>query len=807
MLSRVAAVKAPRTHNRRRVTGSSGRREGRESEPQRPNMSRRVFTSTVLLLFVVLMCCSGAATAQVESNADASTPSGSTLTGVIAGEGSTSGGVEGLQGVDLFVPQTTQVLPKTGTGSSGRDSFVSPSLVSAGGVIAAFAEGHIGFKPPHTESTKPSSDVVAEYIDSAWEWPTLVEKVKKEEWRAHTVLGKAEGTDNSVVFFYHPTTTTKDNKVFLLAGSLDLHNESDGKWKWDNFELKLVVGDVREPTSSELTERIKWDQIRSLLNESTIAAHKGELKEFLAAGGSGVLMEDGTLVFPLMARSGNGVVYSMIIYSKDNGSNWVLSKGVSPAKCYNPRITEWEGSLLMIIDCESSQKVYESRDMGTAWTEAVGTLPGVWVKSQSFFWDLSLHVDALITAAIGGRKVMLYTQRGNFSGKQRERALHLWVTDNNRSFSVGPVGMDNAGKEELASALLYSDGNLHLLQRRENEKGSAISLSRLTEEVSTINSVLKTWAQKDAFFSSFSIPTAGLVAVLSNASANNDTWNDEYLCLNAKVKDATKVKDGFQLTEPDSGVIWPVNTRDDNVRHVFLSHNFTLVASVTIEKAPSEDAPLLGAMWGDNNSPHTMGILYTADKEWVTMFKYKKTTKSGTWEPGKEYQVALMLQGNKSSVHIDGQPLGEEETLLTAERPLELAGFCFGACGMQNFPVTVKNVFLYNRPLNPTEMRAIKDRKPVPKRALEPQAGGVSQTIASAVPAVPGPEKTSAAPAVPMTLDPHAVEEVSESGAAKRNTSRTEDVQFVVPEVSFTSAGSGLLPLLLLLGLWGVAAA
>ncbi|KAF8296462.1 trans-sialidase, putative, partial [Trypanosoma cruzi] len=44
MLSRVAAVMAPRTHNRRGVTGSSGRRrEGRESEPQRPNMSRRFY--------------------------------------------------------------------------------------------------------------------------------------------------------------------------------------------------------------------------------------------------------------------------------------------------------------------------------------------------------------------------------------------------------------------------------------------------------------------------------------------------------------------------------------------------------------------------------------------------------------------------------------------------------------------------------------------------------------------------------------------------------------------------------------------
>ncbi|EKG02400.1 trans-sialidase, putative [Trypanosoma cruzi] len=60
MLSRVAAVMEPRTHNRRRVTGSRGRRrEGGESERQRPNMSRRVFTSAVLLLLVVMMVCCG----------------------------------------------------------------------------------------------------------------------------------------------------------------------------------------------------------------------------------------------------------------------------------------------------------------------------------------------------------------------------------------------------------------------------------------------------------------------------------------------------------------------------------------------------------------------------------------------------------------------------------------------------------------------------------------------------------------------------------------------------------------------------
>ncbi|KAF5213606.1 hypothetical protein ECC02_013861 [Trypanosoma cruzi] len=650
------------------------------------------------------------------------------------------------------------------------------------------------------------SDVVAEYIDSSWDWSTLVGAVRESTWKPQTVLGTTDGANNRVGILLNPTTTMKGNKVFLLAGSVDVHNESGGNWKEGRFELKLVVGDVAKPSAGEGPSKwIKWGEIKSPFNETTLAAHKVNLTKCLASGGAGVLMEDGTIVFSLMAESGNSVVYSMIIYSTDNGSTWSISTGVSPAKCLKPRITEWEGSLLMIVDCENGQRVYESRDMGTTWTGTIGKLSGVWAKPQpEDSKNLSLHVDALITATIGKKKVMLYTQRGYASGENKANPLYLWVTDNNRSFCVGPVAMEEAAvRWEFASSLLYSDGNLHLLQQRDSDKGGVISLSRLTEELSKIRSVLSTWAQKDVFFSSFSIPTAGLVAVLSDA-ASGDTWNDDYLCLNATVRNATKVKDGLKLTESDSGVIWPVNIPDGNVRHVFLSLNFTLVASVTIEVAPSNNTPLLGATLGDTKSPLTMGILYTADNKWETMFN-DKTTESGTWESGKEYQAALMLQGKKASVYIDGQLLGEEEAPLTGETPLELAGFCFGACGMQNSPVTVKNVFLYNRPLNPTEMTAIKDRIPVLTRALEPQAGGVSQTIASVV---SGPEKNSAAPAVPMTLDPHAVEEVREGGAAKRNTSRTEDVQFVVPEVSLNSAGSGLMPLLLLLllGLWGFAA-
>ncbi|PWV14028.1 putative trans-sialidase, Group II [Trypanosoma cruzi] len=715
MLSLVAAVKAPRTHNRRRVTGSSGRRrEGGESELQRPNMSRHLFNSAVLLLFVVMMCCGTCgATAAKENDDDSDLRS-----------------VQGLQWVDLFVPQTMPVLSKGGgTPGTKWDSFASPSLFSAGGVIAAFAEGRVYAEyAVDGKIIKPlSSDFVAKYIDSSWNWSTLVEKVSESTWRAHTVLDATDGT-NRVGVVFNPTTTTKGNKVFLLATSYDMLNESGGSWKRDSLDLELVVGDVTKPTAGEPSGWITWGSPTSL-SQTTLKTPKAGLKNFASSGGSGVLMEDGTIVFPVSARNeAENDGFSMIIYSTDNGSTWSLSEGMSPAKCYHPRITEWEGSLLMIVDCENGQRVYESRDMGATWTEAVGTLPGVWTKSQPEVSQyVSLHVEALITATIEGRKVMLCTQRGYASGKNKATALYLWVTDNNRSFYFGPVAVEEAAKWEFASALLYSDGSLHLLQRRGNDKGGVISLARLTEELNTIKSVLSTWAQLDASFSASSTPTAGLVGLLSN-SANGETWIDDYHSVNATVRNAVKVHDGFKFTGFGSGAIWPVNHRESNGPHTFVNYNFTLVATVIVHKVPKISTTLLGAVLAEPISTLFIGLSYGTDGTWETVFNGETTKSGSTWGPGKEYQVAIMLQdGNKGSVYLDGVSVGSLATLPTPEvRGAEIADFYFVGGedeeDKKSSSVTVRNVFLYNRPLGADELRMV-------KKSDGSMHGGVSRAL------------------------------------------------------------------------------
>ncbi|ESS55657.1 trans-sialidase [Trypanosoma cruzi Dm28c] len=244
-----------------------------------------------------------------------------------------------------------------------------------------------------------SSGVVARYIDSVWNWSTVVGEVKKDTWRAHAVVCAAEG-EESLGVVLRPTTITKGHRVFPLAGGSVVPYEGVC-WREGGLELKLVVGDVANPTGGKRSGRIKWGDPKPLPKRISSASHEGEWTGFFASGGSGILMEDGTIVFPLMAVDEAEDVCSMIIYSKENGSTWALSKGVSPANSGAPRVTEWKESLLMIVDCENDQAVYESRDMGTTWTEAIGKLPGVWVKSQSEDYpDGVWHVDALITATI-----------------------------------------------------------------------------------------------------------------------------------------------------------------------------------------------------------------------------------------------------------------------------------------------------------------------------------------------------------------------------------------------------------------------
>ncbi|RNF02420.1 group II trans-sialidase superfamily [Trypanosoma rangeli] len=263
----------------------------------------------------------------------------------------------------------------------------------------------------------------------------------------------------------------------------------------------------------------------------------------------------------------------------------------------------------------------------------------------------------------------------------------------------------------LSSSLLHSNGALYFLQEKNDYPTRSLLLSLLTEELKTITSVLETWAKLDSFLSKSSVPTAGLVGFLSDASGD-ETWNDAYRCLNAVVANATKVENGFKFTGSESYAMWPVNMWYNGKLYGFLNYAFTLVATVTIDEVPKESGRLLGASLNDKENTEFVGLSYTTEKQWGTVFNgITTTTHSSTWEPGKEYKVALMLEGNKGSVYVDGVLVGKSDTLPTLQkRSDKISGFYFG--GSKDGSATVKNVFLYNRPLSEQELKKVDDYDP-----------------------------------------------------------------------------------------------
>ncbi|EKG01127.1 trans-sialidase, putative [Trypanosoma cruzi] len=375
MLSRVAAVKAPRTHNRRRVTGSSGRRrEGEESEPQRPNMSRHLFCSAVLLLVLVMVCCGTGGAAQAPEQA--SEPKVEWKD------------VKDVEGVTV-------------------DSLGAPGLLNVGSDVFAVAEAQCKKNGESNSFTGIASQLLT--VDNA-NSPVEVLKDSKDKTQ---VLEEAGSADPKKVDVSRPTTVVKESDIYMLVGKYIPADVGLPKNDAEHCGLLLVKGEV----SDQSGKRIKWKD-NNAVSKASLGEQLISWTELIGSGGSGVLTHDGTLVFPVEGtkkeNEGEKAVSLIIHNSKSNAASWKLSKEAPDGGCSDPSVVEWgeKDKLIMMTACDDGRRrVYESDDMGESWTEALGTLSRVWGNKQG---EGAKGVrSGFITATIDGdennRNVMLFT--------------------------------------------------------------------------------------------------------------------------------------------------------------------------------------------------------------------------------------------------------------------------------------------------------------------------------------------------------------------------------------------------------------
>ncbi|PWV08771.1 putative trans-sialidase, Group VI [Trypanosoma cruzi] len=733
MLSRVAAVKAPRTHNRRRVTGSSGRRrEGRESEPQRSKMSRHLFYSAVLLLFFVMICC-GTGSASSKEKSPVQIPPPKTY----------------FDWRDVKVEETVS-------------SLRVPSLLKVNGDVFAVAEALCTGKKDTGEGS--FTGIASEVLELTGENPKeelgknklktqVLEECTFEGGNCPSQNAAEEGGSRSqtTVHVSRPTTVVEGSDIYMLAGSYSWTLTADdqaGGWG-----LMLVKGNVSTVDSKK---RIYWSDTYGLPWSYKVKQNE-PLMRLVGSGGSGVQLEDGTLVFPLegtkklngAAEDGKTTTVSLIIHSVKDIASWKLSEGMSADGCGVPSVVESEkDKLMMMTACDGGRRrVYESGDKGESWTEALGTLSRVWGNKKRE--KVELVGSGFITATIDKKKVMLVTlpvyssKDGNGKG-----VLHLWLMDNTHIVDIGPVS-EKDDDEVTASSLLYKsvegkkDELIALYEKKKGveETSSGMASVRLTAQLEKVKEVLKTWKEVDERVSQLctsesvgrdTLPgtacsadikiTDGLVGFLSGNFSEN-TWRDEYLGVNATLDNegVEQVETGVKFKGRGAGAEWPVGSQGENQLYHFANYNFTLVATVSIDGEPTEgNIPLLGVLLDGEKKTTLMELSYDREKKWILLCGGETHKKhSSTWDPEttkKHHVVILLRNGNQSSAYVDGKRVGEDVPCALGNTDSKvISHFYIGGDGKsavspgngEDVSVTVTNVLLYNRPLTSEEITAL----------------------------------------------------------------------------------------------------
>ncbi|RNF01725.1 trans-sialidase, partial [Trypanosoma cruzi] len=492
-------------------------------------MSRHLFYSAVLLL-VVMVCCG----------------TGGAVSAVVTAPGS------GNAKETYFAWRDTK-------NEEAVSSLRVPSIVEMNGEVFAVAEAHC------KEGTEKAFTGIASELLALTGEQTRKElditKLKTQVLEECTSEGEkvtcriADWADFQKVKNVHvgrPTTVVKGSDIYMLAGNYSwtlTKNDQAGDWG-----LMLVKGNVSKEAENN---RVYWND--TYVIPWSYNGNQGSLKRLVGSGGSGVKMNDGTLVFPLEGTkkldgaAEDGKTVSLIIHSSEDIAGWKLSKGMSADGCSDPSVVEWEKDkkLIMMTACDDDRRrVYESGDKGDSWTEALGTLSRVW--SNKHEEQTKRFAGGFTTATLGddNRNVMLVTLPVYLKEKENGKGvLHLWLTDNTHIVDIGPVSGE--GDDAVASSLLYkskTNGKEELIALYEKKKGDGDEASPgmvsvlLTEQLKRVKEVLTTWKEVDERVSklcpsesdvesaspenacspTFKV-TDGLVGLLSG-NLSDDTW-------------------------------------------------------------------------------------------------------------------------------------------------------------------------------------------------------------------------------------------------------------------------------------------
>ena len=331
----------------------------------------------------------------------------------------------GLNNMDVLVPETKQNIRKR-IGHAlrqhmddGVHTYRIPGMATTneGTLIAVYDVRHNG-----SVDLQEDVDVgMSRSTDGGQTWEPMKTIMDMGEWGG--LPQKENGIGDPSVLIDRQTNT-------IWVAALWLHG-SPGKRAWFASQPGMTPQETGQfvLVKSE-DDGLTWSEPINI----TTQFKKPEWQLLLDGPGKGIMMDDGTLVFPAQFKDENEIPHSTIIYSKDRGETWSIGTGAKSKTTEAQVVQLSDGTLMLNMRDDRGSGPGGRNGTGARSVSITTDLGETWVEHPTSRKDLieSVCMASLIKHTYQGKDVLIFSnpadqyQRQNMTIKLSEDDGMTW---------------------------------------------------------------------------------------------------------------------------------------------------------------------------------------------------------------------------------------------------------------------------------------------------------------------------------------------------------------------------------------------
>ncbi|MDH2925385.1 sialidase-1 [Nicoletella semolina] len=296
-----------------------------------------------------------------------------------------------------------------------------------------------------------------------------------------------------------------DGSIYAMHGTWADGNQNWFRDRVNYFNDNLWAATIYKSTDGGLT----WEKSAEFSKQNNadilekVKMRRQPVVGFLGGVGSGIVMRDGTLVFPIQTAHGlgkyNGSIATTIMYSKDNGKTWdmpTIDNALAPNQSSLENMVFEIGDKLVMTGREDNRTkarwAYYTQDLGKTWQ--------VYEPVNDFSTTTAApsQGSSIYVTLKNGRRVLLVSKPdGNGNDGYKRGNLSLWMLDAkdpNHKHKVAVIRPDSGnGAGAGYSSLAYKEGNLFIAFEDDGD----ITVKNLAEHMQAIESKALEWNLPD----------------------------------------------------------------------------------------------------------------------------------------------------------------------------------------------------------------------------------------------------------------------------------------------------------------------